>query len=422
MWPTLLLLTTWGCGPVTIATDTETDTVDTVPQATEPTVDTDTGVPDADDTEELGSPSDPIFNLDFVHTLDITLPLDGYQALAEDPWTYTQGDVVFDGQAVDAVGVRLKGAWGSFESLDSKANFKIDFNRYVDGQTLWGIEQLTVNNSKVDCSFLRENMAYTTIAAVGLHETRTAYVWVTLNDQDYGLYVLIETPDDRWLDETFDDPDGNLYDGKYIFTEDWDFVSMVDFTPGLQVYFELEEGTDVGMVDVSAVTDALMAARSSDDGYALLGAVIDWDQILRVWAAEQWVGQLDGYFLNQNNYRVYFNPASGLMEMLPWDMDYSFYHSSDWGMNWDRPAGQLASFCVSDDTCMTALKAASDEVLEAVEGAGLAEHLEAMVTLTEDHSSRDPRACTDPMDVLRRQQDMREWVQWRSDEVRQLWD
>jgi spore coat protein CotH len=417
MWTPLFLAAGLACAPTTIDAVELDSTEDTETGEPETTRDTD----DPDPAEEVGSPPEMIFTHDVVHNLDISIDAAAIQSLRRDPWTYVEGDVVFDGTAVDSVGVRLKGAWGSFEDLDEKANFKIDFNRYVPGQTLWEVEQLTVNNSKVDCSFLRENIAYTTIAAVGLHETRTAYVWVRVNGEDYGLYVLIETPDDTWLDRTFEESDGNLYDGKYIFTEDWDFVSMVDFAQGLHDYFELEEGTEVGREDIYEVTAALWSARSDPDGFAQIGNVVDWDQVLLVWATEMWIGQLDGYWLNQNNYRVYFNPETGLMEMLPWDMDYSFYHDSDWGMNWYRPSGELTDFCMNNATCRAALEETSMRVLEILETADLQTHLEQMVELIRPFSAEGPRACTDSTDVRRKQQVMRDWMDERSDEVRAIW-
>ena len=68
----------------------------------------------------------------------------------------------------------------------------------------------------------------------------------------------------------------------------------------------------------------------------------NWPEYHRELAVEQWVGHNDGYALNTNNYRPYFNPEDGLMQVLPWDLDYGFLNDSDWGMSWASPRGQLA--------------------------------------------------------------------------------
>ena len=371
----------------------------------------------------VGDLSADLYDRTRVHRVDILLPQEGLLDLRDHPWDYTQGSVVIDGVLLDEVGVHLKGAWGSFRDLDGKANFKLDLNQYVDGQNYLGLKQLTLNNMVVDCSYLRETLAYEAFARVGIPETRTSYVWVTVNEVDYGLYLFVETPDDVWLARHYDDPSGNLYDGKYIFTEDWEFVSMVDFLRYIDAHFELEEGEGCRppLDDVHRVTDALYAAHGSDDGFQQLDALVDWDQLLRVWATEQWVGQLDGYFLNQNNYRVYFDPEDGRVDMLPWDMDYAFYEASRWGMDWDHPYGALAGFCSGDPTCRHELRNHVRAVAEILETSDLRGLLEEVVALTMPYAAVDPRACGASLPIVDRQDYMRAWVRTRSEAVREMW-
>ncbi len=375
-----------------------------------------------------GSPSDAIFTWDTVHALDIRLSDEAIESLDQDPFTYVEGSVTFDEQDVDPVGVRLKGNF-TFRPLDAKASFKVDFNRYVQGQTLLGIEQLTVNNNVMDCSSLREHLAYRAMATAGVHETRTAHAWVRVNEEDYGLYVLVETPDDAWLERIYEEPDGNLYDGQFVKGEA--FASSVDFIPQAQDLFEQEEGTDVGREDIHLITDGIAAWEGDLDGHAKLGALVDWDQLLRVWAAEQWVGQIDGYWLSRNNYRVYFNPQSGRMEMLPWDMDNAFYRAADWGFDWNTPwqeevepwsgSGRLFNFCMQDPSCTEALREAAMHIADTLESADLDLRLEQMVELIEPHVAVDPRQECDPTTITEEQDHMREWLLVRSDEVRELW-
>ena len=376
--------------------------------------------PEPEQVPGIDNPSAALFDQSRVHTVDIQIPPEGITALWEHPWDYTPGAAVIDGVAFDEVGVRLKGAWGSFRELNDKSNFKLDLNRYSD-QTYLGLEQLTLNNMVVDCSYLRESLAYEAIARVGLAETRTSYVWVTVNGEDYGLYLILETPDDVWLDRNYADSSGNLYDGKYIFTEDWAFVSHIDFSPGYDDYFQLEEGVDVGLADVRSITNLLQVARRAPGGFEALGERIDWDQVLRAWAAEQWVGQIDGYWLNANNYRVYFNPESERMEMLLWDMDYAFNNASRWNGGWSSPAGVLVEFCLEDSACTAALRDHAAAVADALEGPGLTEHLEAMVAVITPYAEVDPRACS-----ARRFEsgviDMRDWLESRSRATRAYWE
>ena len=84
-----------------------------------------------------------IYDPSLVHTLEITMTQQAFdelyaysEAYESDHWV--EADLVYDGQEVDSIGVRLKGRWGSWRSIYGKAAFKIDFNHYVDGQAFYG--------------------------------------------------------------------------------------------------------------------------------------------------------------------------------------------------------------------------------------------------------------------------------------------
>ena len=258
----------------------------------------------------------------------------------------------------------------------------------------------------VDCSYLKEPVSYALFEEMGVPAPRTGFAAVTVNGASYGLYVIIETPDDRFLDRVYEEPDGNLYDGKYILDDDGDFVALLDFNDGVDTLFQLEEGTDVGHADIRAVSEALNAALFSEDFYAELSGYIDWDNFHRVWAVEQWLGQNDGYVLNTNNYQVYFDPTDGIARFVPWDLDYTFLYDWEWGMDWWGPAGNLAARCLRDDTCLAALL----------------ERFDAMRTLIADEADADPRRECGDVSVSREQVAVEDWLQNRSGELSREWD
>jgi len=269
----------------------------------------------------------------------------------------------------------------------------------------------------VDCSYLREWLAYEVIAQAGLPRTRTAYVRVWLNGEYYGLYVLVETPDDVWLDHVFREPGGNLYDGKYVFSEDWTWYSRVEFNRRQQQYFQLEEGEEVDLADIRAITAAL-DTRGGGDVMARTDDLIDWEQILTVFAAETWIGQLDGYFLNANNYRVYFDPADGRMDMLPWDTDYAFLEDRDWGMDWRWPRGRLAQECGRDGDCWRRLEDLRVEVADHLDAVDLLGPMEAIAAMIHDDALDDPRSTCNGPRVATNQDWLREWILERGDDIR----
>ncbi len=421
-WIGLLLGVIGGCdGFASTAGDSST-----IP-ATDSTVE-DSGPPDSDPaplvTEETVPDQDLddgwIFAEDVIHDIEITLPQASWDALNVDPYVYVEGSVSFDGEPIELVGVRLRGKIGSFRPLSGKPKLKIDFNQFVEDQRFWGLETLTLNSSVVDCAYLKEPVGYAVAAAAGVPASRAGWANVSINGSPYGLYVLIETPDDRLLKRLYEDPTGNLYDGKYVWYGGYSYT-LLDFAQGVDELYQLEEGTDVGWADIKAVSDTLSSAWGQATYFEEMGEVLSWDEFLRELAVEQWIGQNDGYCLNTNNYRVYFEPTSGLAEIIPWDFDYTFLYDYQWGMDWANPRGNLCYACRYDDTCRAAWQAAVDEVTTAVENALLRPRFAAMRELIETPASEDPRRECGWSSVVAEQDRVAAWINTRSEELRSWW-
>lgn len=385
--------------------------------------DTDTAGDDGITDLSIGDQPEPearFFDQTVIHTIDIELGDGSEAALWEEPYEYAPAAVTIDGERLEDVGVRLRGKIGSFRTLDGKPKLKLDFNRFVDDRRFEEMESLSLNNSVVDCSYLKEPLAYAVFNAIGAPQMRTAYTLVTIDGRAYGLYVAIDTQDDRFLKRNWDEASGNLYDGKYVWYGDRDYV-LLDFGEGNDALYQLEEGEDVGNADISAVSDALAAAWGEPDFYARMGEVVDWDQVHTVWAGEQWVGQNDGYCLNKNNYRVYFDPEDGKADWIQWDMDYSFLRDSDWGRSWRQPTGNLARACFADATCRAAHLAVVERVLATVDAMPLAELHDDLDDLTLDAAEDDPRRECGRGEIRSWRSYTRDWVDGRSDTVRWDW-
>ncbi|MCB9744567.1 MAG: CotH kinase family protein [Alphaproteobacteria bacterium] len=375
------------------------------------------------EVEQLGPAADPIFSLERVHELEITLSDEAYDTLAAetepygtDP-VYVEGSISWDGHVVESVGVRVKGRLGTWRPITQKSSFKIDLNRYVRGQTLFDRESLTVNNLVVDCSYLRESVGYPLYAAMGIPAPRTSYVRVSVNGRDKGLYLNVESPDDVYLDRHFAEPDGALYDADYIRWGDGSYT-ILDFYAELVEYFELEEGEDPDRAGLMAVVDALDAQGGL---YARTDAVFDWDHHQRMTATEMWVGQVDGYSLNRNNYLVYLDPADGRARLLPWDHDYSFIHARDWGFSWESPRGRLTATCLQDAACRADLLDQVERVNEEAEALELQARADTLAALIEDEVARDRGTDCSASDVRRYQRSLESWLEDRSGELEELW-
>ncbi len=399
------------------AADTDAATEDPLPDtgevANDPPIDVGTiGDQELDDSW--------IFSAEVIHEIALELPQATIDALAADPYTYAEASVTIDGEVMDPVGLRLRGKIGSFRDLGGKPKFKIDFNQYVEDQRFYGLETLSLNNSIVDCSYLKEAIGYRMFEAAGVAASRTGFAEVTVNGAAYGLYVVVEVPDDRFLRRHWADPSGRLYDGKYVWYGGYSYT-LLDFGDGVDSLFQLEEGLDVGNADIVAVSEAMAASWGLPSWEADMASVIDWDVHHRMWAVEQWIGQNDGYSLNTNNYRVYFDPSDGLADMIPWDLDYSFLYDHQWGLSWSSTRGNLTYGCLQDAACVATHQAVMAEVLEAIEAADPVAQFDAMVAVIADSGASDPRRECATSSVTDTQAYVRGWLEDQNVQMRTWW-
>jgi hypothetical protein len=404
----MLFLPLAGCLATIPDLGHDTGASDTGPGVSEIPGDT---APPADDTG--GDPPDDydaIFASDEVHLVDIELSEEALRTLRRAPKEYVEGGVAVDGVRYDRIGVRLKGS-GSFQDLNGKAAFKLDFNKYIPEQSFHGKGKFTLNNMLHDSTQVHEVVAYAAFAAAGLPHARVGYAWVTVNGAEYGLYSNVETADRDYLDRNFGRRDGNLYEGGYPYYPDsWDHA---DFTAAEAEHFELESGTDVAWADVWGVVNALGAAEMEPE----LSSVVDLDAYARFQIVEAWAGQWDGYAFASNNFRIYFDHGgTGLMYMVPTGLDYCF---TSYGGRLARASSPLGKICQADAACQAHFTAVLDDTLDRIDASDLATLRAETSALIEPWIARDPRNYVDTNGALDRELEaMDDWIATRSAQVR----
>jgi spore coat protein H len=414
--PLIIILPLAACsppgvsGPVLPTEDTGADTVpdpDTGETGQEPSDTGDTGsewIP-GKTAYEL---SDHLFQLDLVHQVEIELGDEGYRALSAEPYEYVSATVTIDGEVLEEVGARVKGRLGSYRELYEKAAFKIDFNRYIEGQLFHGLEKLNLNNMVQDSSQVHERIGYALYGLAGVPAPRVGYAWLRVNGQDFGLYTMVEAYDDVFLEGRFEDPSGNLYDGDYVLWGGSSY-SLVDFDPSVHDLFDLDEGEDVKHADIHAITRVLLEEGGGQGFDEAAAAVLDVDAFARMWAADAWVGHYDSYSYNRNNYRVYFDPEDGLADLFPWDPDWAFYSATPIA----SPSGLLAQACKADSSCHRSFHEHLAELCTAVEGSDLEEQLDDAIVLIREYVAADPRKEASAASMAGGQEDVRRWLEGR---------
>ena len=234
------------------------------------------------------------------------------------PRTKVKGLASIDDELIGDIGVRIRGGLGSFQHIDDKPKLELDFNEF-SGDRFYGLESLSLNNL-LDCSMIRESVAFAAYRHLNIPASRTGFAQLYINEQDYGLYLVVESQDDRWLRANFSDGSGRFYDGKYVFAG---FVpKLVDFGRNRDDWFDLEEGEENNFKEITQISDAVLRSDEINQLDDELWSLVDWVKILTLLRVEQWTGNTDGYNV-PNNYRVYFEPDQPMV-MSPWDLDGAF--------------------------------------------------------------------------------------------------
>lgn len=299
---------------------------------------------------------------------------------------YVPGTLTYEGEAV-SVGVRTKGS-STYEDLDGKPSLKLSFGAFAPGTTFRGLERMTLNNMQADETKLREAAAYRLYGQMGVPAPRSGYAHLRINGEDYGLYSVIETLDDRFLERAFPrDADGHLYDTVFNFA---------DLTGGGTEHFELEEG-DPQTGD--AALEALVQDLDDHDIVDVLERRFDEDATLAFLAVDLLSANWDGYSRNTNNFLLYHAARADRWSFVPWGQDTAFRGD---GQLYDGIRGRVTSACRADDTCAERL---ADHIRDAVarwEDDDLHGWTAALAEVVAPLCEADPRrrgAC-EPDDIL----------------------
>lgn len=253
-----------------------------------------------------------------------------------DPNTSNQpilAKVKIDGTEVDSVAVNQKGFfsnWGAGSSL--KKPLKLDFNEFADGE-YDNLKSLNLQNAFKDPSFMRDMLSYQILRDFGVAAPRSSYAKVYLNDELWGLYVVVESVNKTFLKEHFGDNDGNLYKAG--------FTSMKFLGNDQQAYYmDFELKTNETANDWSGLIDFLDIVNNTPDHLFRdsLVAHLDMDSYLKSMAVDVSIVNWDSHFDHGRNFYLYDNPATGKFHWIPWDYNLAFAGS---GFNYDITLEQL---------------------------------------------------------------------------------
>ena len=155
-----------------------------------------------------------LFDTSTVHTIDIVI--DDWQGFLDtcESEEYTICDLVIDGEAVQNVGIRGKGntSLSSVSSMDSdRYSFKVEFDQYTDGGNYYGLDKLSLNNLIYDNTMMKDYLVYQMMLEFGAAAPLCSFVYLTVNGEDFGLYLAAEGVEDSFLERNYGTDHGVVY-------------------------------------------------------------------------------------------------------------------------------------------------------------------------------------------------------------------
>jgi hypothetical protein len=274
-----------------------------------------------------------------VHQFRIVVDDAGLDSLSDAPKLEVVAGLDVNGEPdTYPIALRLKGT-SSFRTLESKPAFKVDFHEWDPTARFHGIKRLTLNNMVQDPTMLHEHVYYWLCTELGVPAPRHAYARVWLNGEELGLYGIVETMDEQFVNRVWPEDDaGPLYE-----------AAGGDFVDERREKFEVEE-VGSGLLAIDALVTTVLATPP-DQFLAMLETHFDLDALLTYWALDIVSSNPDGYVLNHNNYYVYGAPLAGKWTLIPSGVDRSFVPTPR------QPVGALALGCVADPDCEALLHA-----------------------------------------------------------------
>jgi len=258
------------------------------------------------------------FSEDTVENVYINISETDWNSILASPLSeeYHSASITYRNITLDDVAFRTKGS-SSLQAVaqmnSTRYSFKVDMNYYVDGQKLLGMKKINLNNNYKDPSYMRERIAYDMMRSLGIPTPRLSYVNLYINGSLHGLYTLVEQVDSEFLEENFNNPEGDLY------KPDGTGSDLLWIGSDFAAYSGVELKTNEDSSDNAAFINMVDELNNGSD----LESVIDVDGFLRYLAVSTALSNLDSYQGSlAHNYYIY--EQDGVFSIIPWDFNESF--------------------------------------------------------------------------------------------------
>jgi spore coat protein CotH len=270
------------------------------------------------------SSADRVFDPNVLHETRIVMDPADWQALRDNFRTnqYYAANLSIDGEVLLQIGIRSRGQ-GSRSGV--KPALKLDMNKYVSGQRFHGLKSIAAKNLVQDVSMVRDYLAMSVFEAMGLAAPAYSFTRLTVNDEYWGVYNLVESVEEPFLRARFGEDGGNLF--KFEYSNPYYFTDR-GTDPAAYIPDPFKPETNENSYDGGALVSLIQAATQAPDETLVteLSHYIDVTRFLTYLGVENALAETDGFLGKQgmNNFYLYQMNGTTRFVIIPWDKNTSF--------------------------------------------------------------------------------------------------
>lgn len=265
-----------------------------------------------------------LFDRSRVHSVDIIID-DWDSFLDEAPQEkYSACTLVIDGERFTNVGLRAKG--NNSRRLTEKYgldrySLKVEFDHYTFG-SYYGLDKFSLDSSFQDNSYLKSWITFSLMERMDVPTPLFSFTWVTVNGQDWGLFLAVEEPEEAFARRNFGNDYGQLYKPDYrsLEAENADVhLRYTDSDPDSYENIFRNAKFSPTPQDQARLIEALRILSTGEN----LDQAIDVHEVLRYFTVQVFVVNLDSY-LGKTGHNYFLYEEDGLLQILPWDYNLAF--------------------------------------------------------------------------------------------------
>src|SRR5262245_8014150 len=266
--------------------------------------------------------ADDLFNGDILHEIRLEINPKDWQTLKANPISnaYYPCNFKWRNILVEDVGIRSRG--GSTRN-SIKPGLRIDFNQYEEKQQFLGLKSIALDNMAQDASMMKERLSMELFAKMDLPAPREVNARLYVNDEYAGLYTIIESTDKDFLQRTFGENDGYLY--EYINAANYHF-EYLGSDPSLYSprFFETKtHEKDQNPSPIEAMVRTINSASDADFPTAI-APYLNLQLFMKHLAVEDFLAETDGILTGMNNFDLYRFQNKNLSQFIVHDKDLTF--------------------------------------------------------------------------------------------------